>query len=552
MLKNKNHIWLAALINLVLFILFFSFFYPIYDSKEDAYAAYLLSGGFGNPPTEFLHYNYGFHPFLNLVVKNLFLLNGNINWYSISLITGHYISATVILSLLIKKNKSLLFLLSWFALFLVFQGFFLIILDFTGTSVILGCTGFLYLLAKSKEGPLLTRHCLLAGLLLLLASLYRIHAIIPLAGIALPFFFLVNTAGQKLRIFLTVAAAALCILCCNFLQRAYYSTKDPGWPTEETSRQKIFELYNYNSPALYNVKLGQKWYIESQLISRGLLIDNSFLHGQWLDSMYKEVKSSPPAEVHLPKGWTKWFFINNRLFFCITLFILAIYASTKKIRLALALTLLLIAAGTWYLATNAKLPPYILASALYFVCLATIFHGGVNPLVLYNLWIQLLTIALLLFFCYWGIIRLHKTSQQNRWQNLAFKQAYAELAANKDKLFIVTGNFTIHKFYVFDLPRNYTLDNYADTEHFIINLYKPVFEKFHIYNNNQIPFLPNVLFWGKTSDAVRLYFERLIGQPMRITDPLPAFNAQTVWKIVPQSTAPSKSPPKEETSNTPN
>lgn len=544
MLKNKNHIWIAALINLVLFVLFFNFLYPIYDSKEDAYAAYLLSGGFGDPPTELLHYNYGFHPFLNLVVKNLFLLNENINWYSLSLIAAHYISATVILSLLIKKNKSPLFLLSWFALFLVFQGFFLIILDFTGTSVIVGCSGLLYLLAKSKEGPLSIRHCAMGCLLLLLASFYRIHSIIPLAGIALPFFFLV-TPGQKIRIFITVAAAALCIVLFNYLQRAYYTAKDPGWPTEEASRQKIFDLYNYNAAALYNVAPGKKWYIESQLISRGLLIDSSFLHGQWLDSMYKEVKASPPAEIHLPNGWTKWFFINNRLFFCTTILLLAIFASTRKIRLALSLALLLITAGTWYLANNAKLPPYILASALYFICLATMFYGAVNPLILHRKWIQFSTIALLLFFCCWGIIRLHKTSQQNRWQNYSFKQAYAELAANKDKLFIVTGNFTIHKFYAFDLPRNYKLDNYADTEHFIINLYKPVFEKFHIYNNGQIPFHPNVLFWGKTCDALRLYFERLTGRPMKITEPLGEFKAQSVWRIVPslQSATPQSAVP---------
>lgn len=532
MLKKYSSIWIAALINLLFFIVFFTFFYPIYDSKEDAYAAYLLSGSFGNQPTAFLHYNYGFHPLITILIKNLFLLTDRINWYSMALIAGHYLSSTVILSLLMKKSKNFINLACYTALFLIFEGFFLILLDFSGTSVVVACSGLIYLLVKSQDGKLTIRHCIAGGLLLLLASFYRIHTIIPLAGIAVPFFVLLTTRKEVIRIFSTLVCAAGCILLFNFFHRAYYTAKDPGWPQEEASRQKVFSLYNFHTAALYQIKPGEKWYTESQLLSRGLLIDSSFLKGVWLDSMYHDLSTIRPAEKELPAGWTKWFFINNRVFFCITLLMLVLYTTAKRIRITLAITLLLLAASVYYLANNAKLPPYVLSSALYFICLASLFTGAINPRLTGTKTGKTAIIAVLGLFAVWGIIRAYKTSQQNKWQNYRFKSVYKELASNKDKLFIITKDFPIHKFYAFDVPRKYMLENYTDTEHFIIDLYEPVFKRFGISTNKDIPYLFNILFWGEPSDAVRLYFEKITGQSMKIIT-LPQFRQETVWRVVP-------------------
>jgi hypothetical protein len=530
MFKKYSYQWLATLINLFFFVVFLSVFYPIYDSKEDAYAAYLLSGGFGNPPTDYLHYNYGFHPLLNLLVKNLFLVTDRINWYSIILIAGHYLSSTIILTLLIRKSKKLIDLLGYTAVFLIFEGFFLVIIDFSGASVVLTCTALLYLLVKCGT-KLTVRHCIIAGLLLLLASFYRIHTMLLVAALTIPFFLLLTTAREKIKIISTLLGVAITILLFSFLHRYYYTSKDPGWPVEEANRQKIFSLYNFHTPTLFQTKPGEKWHIESQLISRGLLIDSSFLKGNWLDPMYRDMVQADVAERNLPDGWTKWFLINNRIFFCITILMIVLYARTKRLRITLGIALVLLAAGVYYLAFKAKLPPYILSSFLFFVCLVCLLKGEINPIVSAHKAGRIAAIILLLFFITWGIIRAHKTSLRNKWQNSYFKNVYKEISADKSKLFIITKNFPIHKFYAFDLPRNYKLENYTDTEHFIINLYQPVFRKFGINTNSDIPYLSNIYFWGEPIDALRLYFEKLTGQSMKIIT-LPGYKYGVVWRIV--------------------
>jgi hypothetical protein len=213
---------------------------------------------------------------------------------------------------------------------------------------------------------------------------------------------------------------------------------------------------------------------------------------------------------------------------------LFVFTIPRRTGLIQAVVLVLIAAGVYYLATNAKLPPYVLSSALYFLCLTCLLLGQIQPMIMKSRIGKPGLLALLLFFLVWGVIRMYKTSQQNQWQNFNFKAVYKEVSANKDKLFIVTKNFPIHKFYAFDLPADYKLENYADTEHFIINLYAPVFKRFGIQNNKDIPYMPAILFWGEPVDALRLYFEKLTGQPMKIIT-LPEYKEETVWRVVPAS-----------------
>ena len=67
-----NPLLCASLFTLFLFMLFLFLVKPIYDTGEDVYILYLLSGGFGNSPTELLHYNHGLHPYLGYLLKTLF------------------------------------------------------------------------------------------------------------------------------------------------------------------------------------------------------------------------------------------------------------------------------------------------------------------------------------------------------------------------------------------------------------------------------------------------------------------------------------------------
>ena len=82
-LIRQHPVLSALLVNVILFSCVFAFAFPIYNSGDDVYLLYTLSGGFGQAPTELLHYHYGMHPYMGWMLKNLFTQYPGFNWYSL-------------------------------------------------------------------------------------------------------------------------------------------------------------------------------------------------------------------------------------------------------------------------------------------------------------------------------------------------------------------------------------------------------------------------------------------------------------------------------------
>src|SRR5690606_12238049 len=61
----------------------------------------------------------------------------------------------------------------------------------------------------------------------------------------------------------------------------------------------------------------------------------------------------------------KWFFINNRIFFALTLFVLLAYACKKSNILICLGSFICIAGGWTFLLINWKLPDYIIVGCLW-------------------------------------------------------------------------------------------------------------------------------------------------------------------------------------------
>src|SRR6478609_1579100 len=111
-MKNYEQKLIASLLlHLALFFTFLFFVKPIYNTEEDVYILYMLSGSFGNPATFLLHYNHGIHPLLGVMIKNLFELTSVVNWYSIILLFFHYLSCSIIFFQLISKTQKIIFTL---------------------------------------------------------------------------------------------------------------------------------------------------------------------------------------------------------------------------------------------------------------------------------------------------------------------------------------------------------------------------------------------------------------------------------------------------------
>src|SRR5947207_6623883 len=91
MKKDSSVIIIAVFLNLLVFAFILICTKPIYDTNEDVYILYLLSGSFGFAPTELLHYNYGLHPLLGWILKNLFLLDKIFNCYGVNYLLFHFL-----------------------------------------------------------------------------------------------------------------------------------------------------------------------------------------------------------------------------------------------------------------------------------------------------------------------------------------------------------------------------------------------------------------------------------------------------------------------------
>lgn len=505
--------WLLAVaLNLVLFSVFIILINPIYDTNEDVHMLYLLSGNFGSQPTELFHYNHILHPYLGLALKNLFRLTDNVNWYTIFLFLAHLISSCIIAFHILLNNQKTKAIIAWITLFIVFECKLLLTINFTNTSIILGCAGVIlasHYQENKKITPLIFGACLL-----IIASFFRIHTLIPVVGMSLPFIFSPFTLKRAIPVTATLAITVSIILLFNQLHQSHYKSKIPGWQAQENYSQKIYLFYN--NQHLYRPYPNEKWYTEFNLIKNGLPIDTGFLSSEKLLAMNIDLKSKKNVATPAPATTKNWFWINNRLYFCTTFILLLLAGIAKRNILRPIVSLALVIAGLTLLSTNAKLPEYLIISCLYLLGIFTLINPEKRELD--NPFFKVASFILLFCMIIWGAVRMYKINKKNNEANDYFRSAHKEIAKHPDYLFIITGDrFPLQKFSVKDLPKNFPLPNFLNSEHFMHNIYTDAFKKFNISNTRDLPGNNNVLFWGKRVDALENYFTIVSGKQVTIS-----------------------------------
>lgn len=489
----------------------------------------MLAGGYGDPSTEMAHFNYGIHPILGWIAKSLFLTNNQVNWYSILLIAAHYISCTVILMMVIRRKNTLLAYLSYAALFLVFEGHFMLLMDFTASSAVLGIAALLYLLVHAWERNLGLRQCIITAFLFLLASFYRVHSILPLLGIALPFFVLTVTKKERWRSLIIVVASGVLVLGFNFFHRAWYTAKKADWAREEAYRQSVYRFFNEASTMKVPVK-SEKWFPEYSLVAKGMIIDTSLVPVNRIDSMYHDLKKEGKVHWQVSSKWLKWFYINNRLFFAVLFFFVVLYGWRRKVMTPALVSILLLLLGFYFLLVRYKGPTYILVSSIMLTGYALLLYGH-EQFILRKRKVKIGAIVVLLLFVVWGIVRLYHTSDQNRNYNWLFKERYAEVAAHPGILFLGLNGSYSNKYYVFDVPAKYPLSNYLHAESFLTGNYISVLKRFGIKDIKGLFDSPVVLIRGNLSPEQQAHFEQIAGR-MFLIDQQFDFKQVPTWKIL--------------------
>lgn len=440
--SRPNSLTVSLLINAVLFGGVLAFSFPIFNSGDDVYLLYLLGGGFGQAPTELLHYHYGMHPYVGLVLKNLFVQWPGFNWYAALLYLFHFVACVV---LLMRCNK-FIFLLIFFCI----EARFLLQPTFTNTALVTAMAG--ALLLHDKKIPL-------GYILLVAASLLRLHMLIPVIVIAAPFMF-----NKKAAMHLAIIA----VIVTGFvlLQQQYYTQHIPGWKQEETYRQTIINYYNKPKKLI------------DPFIESGILFNRQL--------------PQPTVAVQQHNQSLYWLLMENRVALLLMLLVLT-YAS-RRARVAAALLLAMCA----YLFLFRKLPPYIVPGCIM-VWLAFAVDNERR-----GCGFTIISIALL---C-WSVIRLNKLNEWNRQQYERWSCAYKMVSAQPGKLFVVTDDqFPMDFFHVWNTPHQYPMPNLLYKDHFLNNTYQPIYKKFNITSPQDFLRSENVLFTGEHSSLMFEFYK---------------------------------------------
>ena len=474
---------------------------PSLYSGENGFILYTLSGGFTGTPSYYTHYNYIVHPLISFPIHLLYKWLPSVSWYPLFLLAVSIVSIYhIVVTSINEKLRGGVNWLVLLALFFVFFRVFILQLEFSYTAILCTIAGFCEL-TKIHTGNSQKKIKITALFFLLLAFALRPHMLIPIMGIALPFFFYTNKKSKRSTA-LTLGIAAVFGIIAVFSQKMSFLSLDPTWQKEENYRSTIYNIYNTHNADTSVLSETQKNKLE--LVWSGLLIDNNYLSEQDLQDIHNASKNAKKM-VAPPRQELYWLFVNNRIYIAALLFFV-LYLIFAKINVRLILiSFVLFSGGTILLLLTAKIPNYLLPAGFCFltvVACRTLFENK-------HSYTRRETIALtigcgfLLIFSSFRIIDDRKIQQDRMNRFISFQKITTQ---NPDKLFIISDNNIIQGMNAFAPIASFPLKNYIDSEFFINNTAVSVLRKFGLSDISQIPFRNDILFVGRPPEALVRYF----------------------------------------------
>lgn len=499
--RRPHPLIFSVLINLVLFSAIIVFGFPIFNSGDDVYLMYLLGGGFGQEPTELLHYHYILHPYIGLLIKNLFSQFPQFNWYSASLYLFHFISCTILLWQWMRSNKFAVALLSFAVVFFSIEARFLLQPTFTNTALITATGGMLLLYDSLKNYNL--SKLLLGSFLVLMASMFRMHMLIPVVIISAPFL-LANINVR--RIVISAVSLGALVITLIFLQQQYYKQHIPGWQAEENYRKAI--IHYYNIPKTHIINWLDSAELPAYLVEEGRLWDKTLLSKQNIAAATEITKVSSALQRPDFGGKVYWLLLENRLgLLLLAAFLFYRFAfMNRREKIAVVASVALLLGLCSGLLLFRKLPPYVIPGCL-FIWFA--FTGVTGSLRANNSskrnWLFAIIGMLLIL---WSIARLYKLNAWNKQQHQKFICAYQTVSGSPNKLFIVADDaFPMDHFHVWHTPHQYVLPNLLYKDHFLNNTYQSTYKKFRITSPDDFINNETVIFTGENPSSASLMLE---------------------------------------------
>lgn len=511
---------LSLFVCLILFSGIFVFLFPTYHSSDDNILAYQMGGAFGDPPTNLLHYNFTWHPWLGSILAKLFSRFPDINWYSFCLIFFHFISWLLIANTIFKRCSLSFSLLVVISLFVVFEAQFLLRPTYTNTSIVLAIASIGFIVDKGLSDDKFRK---LNGFIFLVfigcAALLRLHVIIPFALLLLVSLLLMQRFKMKTVFSLVLAGIFLVLLLQHFHKEKYL--KIPGWQDEEEYRQAVLRFDNhFKKPD--TTLMQRDLLLKYQWLDNGILIDKQFLDTASIRRVI-EYKTGKRKFSEL-KDELYWLFQNNRLSI-VTAALFLFFAFVGSVTTVTRKGVLFMLAGAilsacWYLLVYMKLPYYLPLSLLYFLSLISIIFYVHHRQPSGKKVVKTLFAIGLAACTAWGVIRLVKVSNENKEGQEEFLQAWEQVNHNRDKLYIAPYySIPFDDIFIFTSPNRYPLKNVVFKNQLMNDAHRSTYDRFGITSSKDLFINPNVRFITPRPDLISQYFSIVHGSAVQVNVP---------------------------------
>jgi hypothetical protein len=503
----------AFLLCLFYFALFFLFNEPVISAFEDLHVEYLLSGGYGQPASVRLHYQYGWHPFLFSPVYALYHWLPKTNWYGIFLILLQFLAHLLLIKQIVVQlgiKKAFVFYLLFFLLF----GFpFLQKLEIATSSSLLALTASTSLLLIYKRRPeintwLFRKEELLPVFTLLLAFLLRIHTGLLLLTVFIPIAYLAGGLRYFKRFVLMTLLAIVASLALFLMQGKFYE-QDPQYISWKSKSDLYYSMINRPNTNFVAVDSIQK--MESSFILNQYLIDSSLITAPKIQPYVRAISFPIVLSADKNNKTLYWAFKNNRL----TLLLIAVLligsflVGGNKVLFKSILVVSIGFATYLGLVLFLKIREHVTLSLSAFIFLSV-------TLITIHEWkgmrksYSYLLLGLLIPLAFWRVIQQSKSRSALSAQIISTRSFIAASNKNSETLYINLTNEGWMALGAFDSPNQFQLKNVLTRDLLMTGKFLSLFKKFHVEDlTNQLVDHPNIVLLGaRQPDWVRYYLWR--------------------------------------------
>ncbi len=504
---NKKHLIKSVFVIVITIFISYLFISPILSTQDDVFTEYMLCKGFGAANLRGTYFEYGFL-FYEKAFAFLYQHFPSINWLTAFYILLHSVSGIAVVYLLLERKGY--FINAFFIGVYLFLFFIPFITNLSYTVVAAHCIiacFFIFIVNIIKKQPISFGKLWFVFLLMIIALGLRIHIVLPLAAIIVPFLLLVKRNVFWGKWMIGFLGAAMVTVCSFLLHESDYENHIQNWQSIKGVGNAEIELGNYGFDE-QRINLEKDIFKRAafNVIKEGYLYDDTLLH----EKLLHEMKTVAAAPVIGNKAELYWLFTDVKQFLIllfIGIWLVSFYTKDKKIKVVILLSNVAAVIVSAYLLLYMRLPERIWLPIFLLLFLITYYPLQELQMDKVNNRTKLLCgIAAIGIFFIQGI-RIATIKKENKEGIDNFICANKILNSHPDDLFVeYNESYPANSFPALALPSKYPFNNILFPFFINTELRDNTLKKFKIKDvSSALCSSKNILLIGKPDEALEDY-----------------------------------------------